>query len=420
MSRNILEEGWRMNLLNLVLCAFLVFTFLSCDGVLDQSNSNNNSTSPKPIMVGNNQKLDKSRLDQIASQLKKAEFEGEERTIKDDDQVVGANSASRHVVSRTDDDDTIASSTGNENNNVGERNQTFVKPWHTGVIGCYGVSFSSNSDFDSYNSTTGKKKLGNGSIISLMPDSPITLSGNVTVKGDVMTYGKNSDITLTSNSDIAGPAKKRVVRSTGKITTKGNADIDGPTAENAEAVSFDNNCDPLDLATLFKDVKAGKTATDELIVAGNDEETLQSGVYHYKKVSITSNATLTLEGPGEFIFFVADEGEFTISGNASFNISKKATLSVYATGKVNISGNGMVNENVPADFVIMSAYKGSGEGVKVGGNSDFVGVIYAPYTEVHFTSNGTMMGAVRGKKVVNSGNFTLLYDEALGSLYKAN
>lgn len=291
-----------------------------------------------------------------------------------------------------------------------------TNPFHTGIIGCGGVTFSGASSFDSYDSSTNKEDLGNGNIVTLTSGAHISLNGAVRVTGNVMTFGKGSDITVADASSISGNEAVNFVRATGSVTVKDAADIGVKVAENAESIPMTNNCDPLGLPAMFKGL-SGQTAQSALEVKGVDDKELSPGSYSYKGLSVSGASSLTLKGPGVFSIYIAEGETFRVEGTASLILTNGAKLNLYLSGELEIMGAGFANEAAkPADLIIISNYASSGVGIEIGGTSDLNAVIYAPFTGVKFSSAASFKGSVRGKTVANGGVIDFLYDESLAKI----
>lgn len=135
------------------------------------------------------------------------------------------------------------------------------------------------------------------------------------------------------------------------------------------------------------------------------------------------NGSLVVEG-GDVVLVV--DGDMNIGGNTSITIEPGSSLTVLLTGQFHLQGSVNVNDRNPIDsdgrlpFALFSSYEqttpagGSNDGVRLRGNTDLTGVIYAPNAHVSMGGSGDLFGQVRGKTVEAFGAGGIHYDEALG------
>lgn len=107
-------------------------------------------------------------------------------------------------------------------------------------------------------------------------------------------------------------------------------------------------------------------------------------------------------------------GNLHVTGNATIIVDDGAKVEFYVDGSVNIAGNGIVNNNNKADT--FQLYVSGSVTVSVSGNGQFVGVIYAPNSDVSLSgggTGGTIVGSVVGNSITLDGHLDFHYDEAL-------
>jgi hypothetical protein len=150
------------------------------------------------------------------------------------------------------------------------------------------------------------------------------------------------------------------------------------------------------------------------------------GVFYNYVLGTTGNRYMMneLKMSGQEIMYVAKDsvlyvtGDIQLTGNARIIIDPNATLVLYAGGKTDIAGNGVVNRTGNAlNFVYFGLETNTD--LKLGGNADFVGVIYAPYADFDLVGGGTstvfdFVGASVTSTVKMTGNFNFHYDENVG------
>ena len=288
-----------------------------------------------------------------------------------------------------------------------------VSVWSAGLISCENLTVNGNANFNSYNSTTGATELGNGNVQTTNADATVTLSGNANIRGNLANTGANGGVSLAGNAKIYGEAY-----STGTINTSSNGWVELPLPLQS-ATTSSSDCDPLGAAAVVSNNQpAGSPIGFSLSGNGTltrtiDEWNASENGGHFSSFSIGANRILQLDGPGDFVIYVANSGSFSIAGNGQLQLLNGAKLTIYLTGTMALAGNGISNSSVPADLQI---YSGSANSFQVTGNGGLVATIYAPLSAVTIAGNGTIDGGVRGRTVTNSGNGAFTYDEALASL----
>ena len=117
-------------------------------------------------------------------------------------------------------------------------------------------------------------------------------------------------------------------------------------------------------------------------VGANDNLTLAPGTYYFESLTFVSGAELTLTGP----------------------------TTIYLTGDMDITGAGTLHTSQdPSDLTIIS----TGNIIKITGNDEFYGSILAPYAEVELKGTSNYYGAIVGRTVKISGNFSFHVDTSL-------
>jgi hypothetical protein len=124
---------------------------------------------------------------------------------------------------------------------------------------------------------------------------------------------------------------------------------------------------------------------------------------------------LTIPGAGAYSMT-----SLNLSGNKSLEINSGPVV-IYLTGSGNVlslSGNAAVNNNTakPSNLVFMCTSTTTPQSISVVGNGNAFYAIYCPLADITITGNGTIYGAVVGKKVSYSGNNGFIhYDQALAT-----
>lgn len=141
-------------------------------------------------------------------------------------------------------------------------------------------------------------------------------------------------------------------------------------------------------------------------------------------LNLTASGQLTISG-GDVVLFV--DGDFSIGGNTKIQVDPGSSLTVVVTGRFDLAGSVVVNNNHPVDangklpFSLYSSYEqttaaGTLDGIRIRGNTDLAGVVYAPLSHVSVSGSGDLFGQVRGKTVEVSGAGGVHYDVALADV----
>lgn len=215
---------------------------------------------------------------------------------------------------------------------------------------------------------------------------PYNQNGNRGLKGQVSTDGIAAGaIYLEPNSTIGGDAIVGPGGNPAVAIVNNGGTITGSTGVEPAAQTLDPSKIP-----------AGITNQGPLTVAGNAKRTLTSGIYWFSSISITGNGVL--------------------------EIAKDSAVTIYVTGNIDIGGNGIMNlSNLPPNLLIYGTVDPSDptqktKEVKVHGNGDFYGAVYAPYADLNVFGNGAVYGALVGNTAKINGNGGFHYDEDLSNL----
>lgn len=261
-----------------------------------------------------------------------------------------------------------------------------ISPFSYAGFGKTSVTMSGNGETDSYNSGVGAYG-----------------GSNVGTNGDIGTNGIAAGvINLSGNSSINGDAN---TGAGGTVTLSGNAEVNGTT---------DDSCSENFSSVTVPSSLSGLSSSGSYSLGSNNTAALNAGDYKFSSMAISGNAILTLSGTINIYFTESSSDALKITGNGKIIVASGATINVYTNGKCDLSGNGVVNNtSLPENFLIYSTYSGSADGVKITGNGNFYGAIYAPDTQIKVTGNGDVYGALVGSTLTVTGNGDIHYDEAL-------
>ena len=249
------------------------------------------------------------------------------------------------------------------------------------AFGNTGVNLSGNGYTDSYDSSSGPWTFGTHNKDGYVGTNS-TSAGAINLSGNTIIYG-DAEVGVEGNP------------STGiKIT--GNTKVLG------DKLAADGTKDMTPLAD------PGGGTPETLDLSGNQSKTLNSGTYRLPKINIKGNATGYVNG--DVTLYV--DSKLDISENGSLIVQSGASLKIYVSGEVSLSGNGLVNKTVIPEKLLLFGTSSCNE-IKISGNGNLYGGIYAPNAEVSVSGNGDIYGSVAADSVKITGNGNVHYDEAL-------
>lgn len=248
-----------------------------------------------------------------------------------------------------------------------------------GLFGITSIEMTGNEGTDSIDTTIGTSSRTqlNGDVVSL---GSITLGANSDIGGNVVAYHPNSgnvDETSTSQNITGGKHINGIVRSWGD-TSISSASVTNAASDPAGALQVRTANPPPPIPAT---PAAPGTATN------------------LGSVSLADKSTMTLSA-GDYIMnslAISGKGELIINAsNGPVNIWIQGS-----PGTVDIQGNGITNTGGRARNLRIW-YGGTNE-MKIAGNGNFTGVIFAPNAQVKFAGNGHPTGAVVGNVIVGNG-----------------
>lgn len=232
---------------------------------------------------------------------------------------------------------------------------------------------------------------------SLFADSSIQMSGNAMTDSYDSRNGPYNSLTATQDGDIGTNASSdgsiELITVSGNVTVKGDAVV-GPGSNVANAITTNGNA----VITGNKIAASSTTALDPVVIPS---QIASSG-----NLVVNTNDPVNLAG-GIYVF-----DSLQITGNGQLNFTGPATL--YVTGSVTLDGNGVgSSQNLPTNLYI---YVAGINIVQISGNGNLYAAIYAPDASVQFSGNGEVFGGVVGDIISNTGNAKFHYDQALSAV----
>lgn len=263
------------------------------------------------------------------------------------------------------------------------------------------INFNGNRiTVDAYDSTVGiwnhtLNREDEGSVASLSVDNGALDVGNGDIWGYLATAG-GSTYDIGNNGSVMG-------------------------ADTPVGVTEDPNRISNDFEANLPDVLAPVLTTDHITLAagsiGDPTASWSSDpeVYHIPSFNMSGSNTITVLGPTILIV----DGDFKLTGQAELNIvGTESYLQMYVGGDLDLTGQGVLNdEQNPEAFQVWgTAASGAGQSIKVAGNGDFAGVLYAPNADLEIKGNGNVSGAAVGENITLTGNAAFHYDLNLKNL----
>lgn len=262
------------------------------------------------------------------------------------------------------------------------------------------INFNGNNvSIDAYDSTIGVwnytlNREDEGSVASLSVDNGALDVGNGDIWGYLATAGGAYDI--GPNGSVKG------------------ADTPSGVDEDPNRISYDFNAN-------LPDVTVPSLTVDHTSLSAGSIGDPAAGwhsdpeVYHISSFSLSGHNDINVVGPTIIIV----DGDFKFSGQAELNIiGPDSYLQIYVGGDLDLTGKGVLNdEQKPEAFQVWgTAVSGAGQTIKVAGNGDLAGIVYAPNADVEIKGNGNVSGAAVGEDITVTGNAAFHYDLNLKNL----
>ena len=253
-------------------------------------------------------------------------------------------------------------------------------PFRFGAFGNYGVTLSGQGYVDSYNSNNGPwsfvthRTNGNTGTNS-------TSEGAITLGGQAKVYG-SAQVGPGGNPETA-------------ISISGQADILGSKTA----------------ATQLKDMTPKSDPGGGTPLTIHNGDIIGSGQYRVSSLKLSGQSVVRIAGAVTMYI----SGDFQMSGQSEIIIEPTASLTLYVSGSFDMSGQGIINQaNKPANLLVYGT--STCTSVKLSGQADFYGGVYAPMALGHFTGQADIFGSVITDTFFASGQGSIHFDENLLNL----
>lgn len=136
--------------------------------------------------------------------------------------------------------------------------------------------------------------------------------------------------------------------------------------------------------------------------------------YQLSNLDLIGQTTLLIDGP----VILRIDGNFNTSGNSEIRLSSNGSAAIYLAGNADFGGSGIVNGTQAAsNFVVYSTSTNPASQIRMRGNSDVFGAVYAPNSSIELVGNTDVFGSLVGNTITVSGNADFHYDEQLALFY---
>lgn len=281
-----------------------------------------------------------------------------------------------------------------------------------GVLSKGGITLNGNVLIDSFNSqdplysTNGqyiasrRKDGGNIATVDSNIVATVSVGGNVDVFGKVFT-GPDDSISIVGGGTVGSLSWNATNSGIQSGWTNNTLNISIP---NAEAPTFTTG---LGLPSSGNNILNGTNYSNSHM--------LTSGNYKFdSNVSLNSDRKILIQGNVKLHM----NANLSLTANSRILIGTNSSLTIYASGSLSFNGQGVANGSGYATNLTVFGQTNC-TSISVGGGSQFVGVIYAPYA--NYTQNGggsssmNFCGSIVANTVTLSGHSEIHYDESLAA-----
>jgi hypothetical protein len=254
--------------------------------------------------------------------------------------------------------------------------------------GCASLKLGGGAKTYSFNSAT-------ESPVSNPPSNATTSGGNVGSNGNVAVDGNTTAVNGTTGSAIGGVGNCNQ----GKGITATNGATYGTASQipvqSLPVPPMPNPLPPTNNKTL------------------NSSQALPPG--SYGNVNVTGNAVITLAGgtPGNPAVYTFNS--FSLSSNATLLINGPVVFNLAGVGQNNVltlAGGFSNTTYIPSNFEIN--YGGTGN-ISISGGAGAYAVIDAPNANISFSGGSTFYGQAIGNTISDTGGTSIYYDNSLNS-----
>lgn len=246
-------------------------------------------------------------------------------------------------------------------------------------------------------------------------DGDLTMTGDANINGSVRS---NGDINMTGNSTICGETASATPGPGHSVNLGPNSEVCGPT-DPAESEFVLNQPDQGDAPTnndndrIDNGLDPGhgfnwNPGDRELSLDGNDTLNLTGHTYSFCKLTLSGHSQLTVEASAIVRIFIDSTANCGYSSPSTEQLSISGTASIVNTSQ----------DPTHLQIYMMGGTESNPNKASLsGGASTTELVLYAPYTNLTISGNGSFTGAIVAKKVTFNGNGgTIGYDSRVETI----
>ncbi|NYS60472.1 pilus assembly PilX family protein [Vreelandella salicampi] len=350
--------------------------------------------------------------------------------------------------------------------------------YERGIVGCEGITVDNSTEFNSFHSVNGigfYQDLRNAPLITRRADADVFFKNNSRIYGNV---ASTNDIIFSSSTEVIGSAyvNDKIEFGNWSSEVKGNVvaeSVQGKRHNTEDHVLGDlilrsggselniladsESCDILGVKSLYDNYVAESVLSssgDISLTGGASQPAILdasgfTGSYLGSNVEVETVDSVsfvriddfTLSGSRSFQVGTSSspvnlvmlvEGDFEVSGNTKFVVEDGSQLTIMVRGNFNLIESNDIESNqdslvvdAQADSVepvikLVSLYNDTsqgddaGAGVRISGDSNYYGEIFAPFSNVNILGSSNLYGAIYSRSLYVGTRGNVYYDEAFG------
>jgi hypothetical protein len=287
-----------------------------------------------------------------------------------------------------------------------------------GLVAKDSITWVGHPTADSWNSGTGAVPVAYSSAVQAANCTVGCITGSISLGsgGNVYGYARTSAAGTTSGGSVHGLGT--TTNDPTRISNDFSASLPPITTPTPTTLNVISGAVPTDFPLATHSVNAADGKYYFSFAAG-------------KNISATTTIGTAL--PNKKVVFIMNNHQgvdaIGFTGSRTLTIRTGSSLTVYTNGDIKAMGNGMINgttagANACSSLIIYGTTAApSTQIIKVGGNGQLYGAIYAPNADVELRgggSSGMVLGSVVAKTINMNGGTDFHYDEALANLGGGN
>jgi|TARA_A100001518_G_scaffold3473_1_gene3793 hypothetical protein len=363
-----------------------------------------------------------SKLDNTDKLKVEVRFQGDEITIKTQDDGTNNNAVWQTVATYQRRDDGGSGENGGSNNGggSGDSEGETVAPFDSAVISCQNTTLKGSAKIK------GGLVAGNDVVVDGNPAAPDSVFAGGEIIAPNWWLNQNSQVVENYQDSSDGYEFTEVCDSLGILEDDANGrSYFEEIAAALNVVSASQWLQEQGLDYYFEENNENFTLTGG---RGNQDASVSFLGFSGNEISLRIDKSLKTSGrlnrlviDGTVNLFI--DGDFDLGNNTSLEVSSGAVLNLYVSGRVTLSAGSNLALG-SEDFMrqdtsgvqrpavsIYSTYQQSGNqsGVTIGGSNNTYAAIYAPGSDVDIRGSGALYGSLRARNVTIFGSGSLEY-----------